>query len=74
MYVYAAFFNNALSIWALGTAISLTHPKSHNTGPLGGRKSHQQVAEGPEALFRTAEITMVVIKGTCQDKILGFLI
>lgn len=46
--VCVTFFNNVLSIWALGTAISQTLPKSHNTDPLGGRISHQLVAESPE--------------------------
>lgn len=40
-------FNNMLSILALGTAVSLTHPKSHNADPLGGRINHQAVAKGP---------------------------
>lgn len=46
------FFNNVLPDWALGTAISLTLPKSHNADPLGGRISHQLVAESPRAKSR----------------------
>lgn len=61
--VCVTFFNNVLSIWALGMAISLTLPKSHNTGPLGGRISHQPVAESPRAPRREAEITADAIRG-----------
>lgn len=46
------FFNNVLSVWALGMAISLTLPKSHNADPLGGRISHRLVAESPRAPTR----------------------
>lgn len=46
------FFNNVLPVWALGMAISLTLPKSHNADPLGGRISHQLVAESPRAKSR----------------------
>lgn len=35
-----------LSILALGAAVSQTHPKSHNTDPLGGRISQQAVTKG----------------------------
>lgn len=40
------FFNNVLSIWALGTAI---FTQSHNRDPPGGRISHQPPAESPPA-------------------------
>ena len=61
--VCATFFNNVLSIWALGMAISLTLPKSHNADPLGGRISHQwPAAESPRAPPRRAEITADAIR------------
>lgn len=42
MYVcLSPFFNNVLSIQALGMAHSLTLPKSYNVDPWGGRISHQ---------------------------------
>lgn len=63
------FFNNVLSIWALGMAISLTLPKPHNTDPLGGRISHQPVAESPRAPSRKAEITVDAIRGQSGIKL-----
>lgn len=56
IHVCVSFFNNVLSIWALGRAIPLP-PQSHNTDPLGGRISHQPVAPNPQASPRKAEIT-----------------
>lgn len=44
--VCVAFFNNVLSIWALGTAI---FTQSHNRDPAGGRISHQPLAKSPPA-------------------------
>lgn len=61
--VSVTFFNNVLSIWALGMGISLTLPKSHNVDPLGGRISHQWPAAGsPRAPQRKAEITADAIR------------